>query len=335
MATLQEIVAEVDRRADGRPIGKMQTFRTATKGLKRQNRRVFGGLKHDDWTFHRGGREELQFNIGFEEGNEKGRLRYGVAFSLEPSRTLPSINLLLPKVARFNDYLRQNPEDLADLWMWEYAPDLRTPHRPGPIERQFARPKVFVFLGGAGDPEAPDYHAILNTLDRLMPLYRHVEAGTAESITSSEEMFPPRQPGCPERALHASASLAERLLDIDLRHNALQTQLHRELVIEYGYDYVFVEQPAPGSGGRVDVLVEKDSLRIIYEIKTAVSARGCIREAMGQLLDYGCWPGSQTTERLVVVGEPKLEPLEARYLAELNQSFPRPVEYRSVALAEA
>jgi len=38
VATLQEIVAEVDRRADGRPIGKMQTFRTATKGLKRQNR---------------------------------------------------------------------------------------------------------------------------------------------------------------------------------------------------------------------------------------------------------------------------------------------------------
>lgn len=335
MATLQEIVAEVDRQADGRPIGEMQAFRTSTKGMKRQNRRVFGGLKHEDWTFHRGGREELQFNIGFEKGNEKGRLRYGVAFSLEPSRTLPSIDPLLPKVARFNDYLRQNLEDLADLWMWEYAPDLRMPHRPCPVEEQFARPKVFVFLGSAGDPEMPDYHAILNTLDRLMPLYRYVEAGTAELTMPPKETSPLRRPGCPERALHATATLAERLLDINLRHNTLQTQLHRELVAEYGYDHVFVEQPAPGSGGRVDVLVEQGSRRIIYEIKTAMSARGCLREAMGQLLNYGCWPGAQTTERLVVVGEPKLKQVEAKYLADLNQSFPRPIEYRSVALAQA
>lgn len=114
----------------------------------------------------------------------------------------------------------------------------------------------------------------------------------------------------------------------------MQTQLHRELVAEHGYDHVFVEQQAPGNGGRVDVLVEKGSLRIIYEIKTASSARGCIREAMGQLLDYGCWPSGQAAERLVVVGEPDLQAFEARYLAMLNKNFPRPLEYRSVRLAE-
>ena len=335
MATLQEIVAKVDRLADTRPLGKMQAFRTTTKGMKRTNRYVFGSLKNDNWTFHRGGREELQFNIGLEEDNERGRLRYGVAFSLEPSRTLPSIDPLLPKVARFNDYLRQNLEDFSDLWMWEYAPDLRTPHRPSPIEKQFARPKVFVFLGGTGDPETPNYDAIMDTLDRLMPLYRYVEAGTAELIMPLEEAFPARRPGCPERVLHATTTLAERLLDVNLRHNALQTQLHRELVAEFGYEHVFVEQPAPGNGGRIDVLVEKGSLRIIYEIKTASSARGCIREAMGQLLDYGCWPDSQPTGSLVVVGEPELKPVETIYLANLNQSFPRPIEYRTVALAEA
>ena len=334
MATLQEIATEVDQRAIGRPIGEMQAFRTAIHGLKRQNREVFGSVRNEDWTFHRGGRGELQFNLGFEHDNEKGGLRYGLAFSFETSRSLPSIDPLLLKLAYFNDYLRQNPEEFSDLWMWEFALKRGAVHRPVPIEKQFARPGVFVFMGDAGNPETPDYDAIMDTLDRLMPLYRFVEAGSPVAPFVSPTPTLSLRPGCPARPLHASASLAERLLDINLRHNALQTQLHKELVAEYGYDHVGVEQPAPGSGGRIDVLVEKGSLRIVFEIKTAMTARGCIREAMGQLLDYGCWPGGKATSRLVVVGEPKLTPPETAFLAEINRSFPRSIEYRSVVPAE-
>ena len=335
MADLQEIVAEVDRRASGRPLGEMQAFRTVTRGLKRQNRQVFGGIRHEHWTFHRGGRDELQFNLGFEDDNEKGAFRFGVAFSLEPSRSLPSIDPLLRKIGLFNDYLRQNPEDFADLWMWEFAPKRGAVHRPVPIEERFARLGSFIFLGGAGNPEAPNYDVVMDTLDRLMPIYRFVERGVPNAIPLSTTAWPALRPGCPPKPVHATATLAERLLNINLRHNALQTQLYQELVDEHGEAHVGVEQPAPGSGGRIDVLVETDVRRIVYEIKTALTARGCIREAMGQLLDYGCWPGSRPTDQLVVVGEPKLEPDEEAFLHEINLRFPRPIAYRSVALAEA
>ena len=333
MLQLQDIATEVNRLAAGRPIGDMQAFRTTNRGLKRQNSKVFGSVRNDDWTFHLGGRDELQFNLGFESDHDKGRLRYGVAFSLETSRSLPDIAPLLKKLALFNDYLRQNPEEFADLWMWEYAPERGPVHRPRPIESSFGRTGVFVFLGGAGDAGAPDYQAILDTLDRLMPLYRFVE-GASSLAPASGSAPPPLRPGCPARPVCATASLAERLLNINLRHNALQTQLHKELVSEYGYEHVGVEQPAPGDGGRIDVLVEDGPLRIIFEIKIAMSARGCIREAVGQLLDYGCWPGIEKTDRLVVVGEPSLTPAENAYLAALNLNFPRPIEYRSVALAD-
>lgn len=333
MTTLLEIVNEVDNRADGRDFGDLQRYRTAARGLKRQHRRVFGGVRNEDWTFHRGGREELQFNLGFEYDNDLGGLRYGVAFSLEPSRTMPNVDLLLPKLARFNDYLRQNPDEFSDLWMWEFAPERTAPHRPAQIETHLARSGVFIFLGNACDAESPDFDAIMDTLDRLMPLYRFVETGDplasiAKPIASAF------RPGCPPRSIRTFTNLAERLLDVSLRHNALQMQLYSDLVADYGEHCVGVEQPAPGGGGRIDVLVQDDSLRIVFEIKTATTARGCIREAVGQLLDYGCWPGGSKVDRLIVVGEPSIMPDEALYLSELNRRFPLPIAYRSVTLAD-
>ncbi|MGH2403364.1 MAG: hypothetical protein ACRDGN_02765, partial [bacterium] len=64
---------------------------------------------HPNYAFHVGGRTELQFNIGEEERDGQAVVRHGVAFSLELSQSLPSIEPLLPKIARFNDYVRERP----------------------------------------------------------------------------------------------------------------------------------------------------------------------------------------------------------------------------------
>jgi hypothetical protein len=95
----------------GRPLGRRATHRRHAGVPDHQpgheNSKVFGSVRNDDWTFHLGGRDELQFNLGFESDHEKGSLRYGVAFSLETSRSLLDIAPLLKKLAFFNDYLRQ------------------------------------------------------------------------------------------------------------------------------------------------------------------------------------------------------------------------------------
>lgn len=329
--TLQDIVDEVNARTSGRPIGTLQRFRGTNLGLQRVRSKLFGKLRDTDYAFHSGGREGLQFNIGWEEGLTGGDMRFGVAFSLELSQTLPAIAPLVPKIARFNDYLRQNPEEFAGLQMWHYAGDRSPVREPGPILADLVRRDVFVFLGSLGDSSAPDYDTLLTTFDRLMPLYRFVEAAAvAESAALSAEA--PLRLGCSAKAFSTTASLTERVLNIELRHNALQFQLHSELVDEFGYDHVATEQPATG-GGKIDVLVADATTRIVYEIKTATNARGCIREAMGQLLDYSCWPGGPKVDKIVIAGAPALTPEAEAYLARLNLSFPIPLEYRAIALS--
>ncbi len=296
MATLAEIVDQVNLRARVRPIGQLQELRRGLRNLQRIPRRdIFGPPHADDWTFHAGGRDELQFNLGFEDPfSPNADFRFGVAFSFELSQSLPSIDPLERKVLLFNDYLREHTEDLADLVMWHYT-DLGSAERkrsplgsPAPINAELFRPSVFVFLGKLGDRLSPDYDLILDVFDRLLRLWlfieEHFDGREPEPIASAFEL----KLGLPLKARRAFASHAARTLEIDLRHNALQSILYDELVREHGKDNVAAEQPAP-CGGLIGLLVKSSDRCIIYEIKTAATARGCVREAMGQLLDYGCW----------------------------------------------
>ncbi|MDX6528569.1 MAG: hypothetical protein QOH41_859 [Blastocatellia bacterium] len=79
------------------------------------------------------------------------------------------------------------------------------------------------------------------------------------------------------------------------------------------------------------VVRSKDKF-VFYEIKTMNSPRACIREALGQLLEYSFWPGSQEAVRLVVVGERSLDEEGAEYIETLRRRFCLPVEYEQVAI---
>jgi hypothetical protein len=333
MATLEEIVREVDRRAPEHAIGGLQNLRKRLRGLRRMpTRNVFDYARNPGWTFHVGGRDELQFNLGIEEPFGNLDLRYGVAFSFELSRSLKSLDPLVPRVAAFNDYVREHLEDLSDLWMWHHSVEGRSALRtPGPIEAKLVREGVFVFMGALGRSENPDFEDMLATLDRLFPLWRSIEEGLSTSAPSIPGDWK-ITPGLPPRIRRTVLTTVERALAMDLRHVGLQNTLYHELVAEHGFDAVGVEQPAPG-GGVVDVVAHTAAGKVIFEIKTAGTARGCIREAMGQLLDYGCWPTTPRPVGLCVVGEPEADHVARSYLHELNRHFPVPIAYRKVSIA--
>jgi hypothetical protein len=107
--------------------------------------------------------------------------------------------------------------------------------------------------------------------------------------------------------------------------------LFDELCEEYGKKYVGTEI-GDGSGGRIDAVVKTDSGYIFFEIKVGQSLQACIREAIGQLLEYSFWPGSQQAASLVVVGEPPLDNESRVYLKKLRERFSVPIMYRRVAL---
>jgi hypothetical protein len=99
----------------------------------------------------------------------------------------------------------------------------------------------------------------------------------------------------------------------------------------FGRQSVAAEQ-ATGTGFRLDIATKRADKYWFYEIKTASSARMCIRDALGQLLDYSCWPGSQEAERLIVVGEPILDAEAAAYLVKLRDHFGLPIYYQQFDL---
>jgi hypothetical protein len=84
---------------------------------------------------------------------------------------------------------------------------------------------------------------------------------------------------------------------------------------------------------RADIVVTRGNEYWIYEAKADPKIRYCIRQALGQLLEYSFWPGNQEAAKLVIVGEVALGSEAAQYLARLRKLFLLPVEYQQFDLA--
>ena len=330
--SLTTIVQEIETRAETRDIGRLQGIRKELKSKGNLPRQIFNAKTIFDkgeypFAFHYGGRKELQFNIGFEPGD---RFRHGVAFSFEPNQTLPNPEeALIPSVKRFNEFLTVHPQEFADMSMWHWVRGERkdSDHYPAPITPNMMTRGFFIFLGKMQPSSDIDYDLIGEDFDRLLALYRFVEGkGTFPSIAEPTKRGFQFKPGCKVKLSSATASLAERELNITLRHNDIQTALHDHLASVYGRDDVGTELES--AGGRVDVVVSRGVKFWFYEIKTAMSARGCICEALAQLLEYSYWPGAQSAEKLVIVGEPALDHDSERYLTILRERFSLPIEYQ-------
>lgn len=128
----------------------------------------------------------------------------------------------------------------------------------------------------------------------------------------------------------ATASLQERELNIHLRHNEMQERLRDRLVSLYGSANVRLEVPIGDC--LIDAVVRSQEQLYFYEVKAGSTVRACVREAIGQLLEYALWPGSPCPTRLVVVGESVASDEDNSYLERLNARFPIPLEYESCPL---
>src|SRR6266404_7641368 len=170
---IHAIAKKLNELAPPHPIGKLQDIRTQLKKLNRQpGDKIFSTYTiFDDWAFHHGGRTELQFNIGYADGENSDYLRYGVAFSFELSQTLKSIDVLVPKVKFFNDFMELNYNEFRDMRMWHYNDHRSEDQRPGPISSTLVTEGVFVFLGNRQPAKKIDYEKILDDFDRLLLLY--------------------------------------------------------------------------------------------------------------------------------------------------------------------
>jgi hypothetical protein len=341
--SLTEIAKTLNDASRNYQFGSLQTIRGRLKGKQIRSRPPFDPRTvwdSEGFAYHYGGRTELQFNLGVENHRGEDQLRYGVAFSFETSRSLPNIDPLLPKVRLFNEFLRMDGDRYADLRMWYYrhatslgpgrTREISADYMPAPIAHELAQPGVFVFLGQLQSRRNLDYDRILAVFDRLMPLYEYAESkGTVLSNACDRKKFEFR-PGCRQRSGATVASRAQGELDVNLLHNRMQHALASHLVSKHGRENVGDEQAI---GGRsIDLVVRCPTGYWFYEIKTHQSPRLCLREALGQLLEYAFWPGGQDATRLVVVGPSPLDPDSQQYLQTLQSRFSLPLDYEHLAL---
>jgi hypothetical protein len=110
-------------------------------------------------------------------------------------------------------------------------------------------------LGNRQPPNRIDYESVLDDFDRLLPLYRYVESRGATSPVPLPKSGFDFEPGRSKKVTTAKATLPEKELDLDLRHNLLQDALYQRLAEKHGKENVRTEQPS-GVGTLIDIVVK-------------------------------------------------------------------------------
>lgn len=99
------------------------------------------------------------------------------------------------------------------------------------------------------------------------------------------------------------------------KHNILQQDVYEHFVSRFGRENVSME------GGFIDLRVEHPDSVDFYEVKITSSAMYCIREALGQLLEYSYKDHTKKKKRLFIIGNHEADESVLKYVDFLNQNL--------------
>jgi hypothetical protein len=184
MKTISEVASRFNDLAKSTSFSKFYEFRARIHNKKLQNHEFISVLSKNKnefrgFGFHWGGLQELQFNLGFEEGRF---FRYGVAISLQPTRTLTDpVETLSPRIAALNKAIAAEPKIFAGLRMWCHFGDEIVNTPVGPIPPEWVKRDAFIFIGERVNvfPKGVEERNLLRALDvmkALLHVYEMVES---------------------------------------------------------------------------------------------------------------------------------------------------------------
>lgn len=326
---IKEIALKIDEQSSNYKIQKLQEIRKEIKKLKiKPGSKIFSYRTiFDDWAFHHGGRKELQFNIGYEDEG----IRYGFAFSLEPSQSLPNIEDLYPKIFRLNSLIINQPELFFDYKMWHWQDGSRSEiNNVSEINEDLTKQGTFIFIGKIMDYDKIDIDEILRTFDDLLEIYIEVEnENTNVEIQNQRSgggfIFTSGKTNLPQGTSYTST---QRQININARHSFLQEKLYLKLISLFGENNVGLENIL--NGKKIDLVLKTKNLYTFYEIKTSNSAKQCIREALGQIFEYTYFDGEKYADKIVIAGEYPIDKSTSNYLKFLNSEFNLPISYHQI-----
>lgn len=325
--TIREIAYKINDQAKHFEFGKLQDIRKRIKGLsKKASSNIFTDLSisEEGWAFHFGGRTEIQFNISIEGD----KLRYGLAFSLETSRSLPNLNVLYPKILKLNSLIRNEPDLFLEYKMWFYRGGERSKRtNVYEINDKLPQQGTFIFFGKLMDLGNIHYDEILSTFDDMLVIYQEVETEpNIQAKTKPKKVkfkFDNRSKKLPTKT---SYNTIEKEINVDARHSYLQEKLYNHLIGLFGEDAVGLENKI--NGNRIDIVVKKpDDSYLFYEVKTGSSAKSCIRQGIGQLLEYAYWNNSGFNATMIIAGEYEIDKTTSNYIRFMKNKLNIPISY--------
>lgn len=118
----------------------------------------------------------------------------------------------------------------------------------------------------------------------------------------------------------------KREIELELKHNILQTKFLKYLQNKYGKAIVKRECTAYGAS-RIDVTRKTETGYLFYEIKTYNSLRTSIREGIGQLLEYCLYPNVNEAEGIILVSHVAPSDEVKSYLNHIKNFINLPFSY--------
>lgn len=335
--TFEEIINEINTKSKDYNIGDLQKIRsTLRNGMKVSDYKIFSGKSTkiiDKWAAHHGGSQELQFNIAFEDEG----LRYGVALSLKQTQSLLDVSILFPHLRALNDLIVNESFDFSSYVLFRWTSEGRSDFKTvGKIPESWATEGNFIFLGKVVPFDEIDIEDILSTFDDLLPTYIEVQQAangfpevTIERQKKASSAFKFKN-GRKPQSNHSRTTRAKQI-DVTVRHNLIQEIYAQNWKSLLGDNKVTVENPIGYKS--IDIVIDKGDHYEFTEVKTAGTAKECIRQALGQLLEYGFYMDNiDKPVKLVVVGEKRITKGTSNYLDTLNNTLDIPISYRNVSL---
>lgn len=187
---IREISNTINRRAfiSKSEFYKLQALRADYYGGRTQSLEPFAGkgIKDDeDYAFHLGGRQEIQFNIGTDSFKGYTIFRYGLAFSLNTGQTLHDPKATFrPLIRKFNKFYSENKTYFKDICMWYYRNGsfVKFFTKVQEIDADMFQTNNFIFLGRYFEKDINkinhnDIDVIVDFFSYLMELYKVVQLG--------------------------------------------------------------------------------------------------------------------------------------------------------------
>jgi len=123
------------------------------------------------------------------------------------------------------------------------------------------------------------------------------------------------------------------VIELPSLHDQVQDSLMHYLKKRYPKQLIGSEVSIKRHGTRIDVVRQRaDKSYVFYEVKVLPTLRACIREAVGQLLEYAHWPAKKTTAELVIVSHHESDRQTGSYLSKLGEVYGLNIGYLHIGI---